>query len=161
MHRIFGEKKEVPYLERQGAYLIPFKEIYIGVVKTKKGYFLLGGGREKGEDDRECIARECMEEAGFHVLISTKICSAETYYKAPEIGYFHPVQVYYMGELLEKVQEPTEEDHQFVWMKFEDLRGKMYLEMQNWAVEQAWERWGQGEEKKGEERWREKNANKF
>ncbi len=140
MHRIFGKKEEVTYTDRKGAYIIPIKGGQIGVVKTPKGYFLLGGGLDGDEPDEVCIERECREEAGYSVVVGEKLGSAETYYKAPEIGYFHPIQTYYAGELLEKVQEPMEEDHRLVWVRFEDLRGKMYMEMQNWAIEEGWKK---------------------
>ena len=43
-------------------------------------------------------------------------------------GYFHPIQTYYTGELLERVQEPTEAGHRLGWIKCEDLKGKMVME---------------------------------
>lgn len=39
-------------------------------------------------------------------------------------GYFHPIQTYYIGELLEKVQVPTESDHKLMWLIFIILRAK-------------------------------------
>lgn len=138
MHRIFGVKEDVAYTDRQGAYLIPVKDGRVGVVRTPKGYFLLGGGLDDGETDEVCIERECLEEVGYRVSIHNKTGSAETYYRAPEIGYFHPIQTYYAGELLEMVQTPAESDHKLVWVKYDDLKGKMYMEMQNWAVEECW-----------------------
>ena len=29
-------------------------------------------------------------------------------------------------------------DHMFRWVEYETIKGKMYLEMQNWAIEQVW-----------------------
>lgn len=137
MHKIFGIKEDAEYLDRKGVYLIPIKNDSVGVIQTSKGFFLLGGGLDTGETDVSCIKRECMEEAGYTVSIKYKIGSAEMYCKIPKIGYFHPIQTYYVGELLEKVQTPIEDDHTLVWFKFSDLRGKMSLEMQNWALEAA------------------------
>lgn len=137
-HKIFGVKENVKYSDREGAYLIPFQNNKAGVVKTPKGYFLLGGGLEKGEHDTDCIERECLEEIGFSVCVKDKICSAETYTKHPSIGYFHPIQTYYFGELLEKVSDFTETDHILCFVEYEQLKGNMFLEMQNWALEQAY-----------------------
>lgn len=109
-HKIFGVKENVKYSDREGAYLIPFQNNKVGVVKTPKGYFL-----------------------------KDKICSAETYMKPPAIGYFHPIQTYYFGELLEKVSDFTETDHILCFVEYEQLKGNMFLEMQNWALEQAYE----------------------
>lgn len=55
----------------------------------------------------------------------------------PTIRYFHPMQTYYFGELIEEVGAPTEKDHVLCWIEYEQLRGKLFVEMQNWALEQA------------------------
>lgn len=140
MHKIFGTKEDVTYLDRKGAYLIPIKSDCIAVVQTAKGYFLLGGGLDDEEEEIAGIERECLEEIGYKVAVNDKIGSAESYCKSSKIGYFHPIQNYYIGELLEKVQNPVEDDHKLVWVKYEDLKGKMYAEMQNWAIEEGWRR---------------------
>ena len=138
-HKVFGTKENVNYIDRVGAYLIPVNEGKIGVVRTTKGYFLLGGGIDSGESHEECIRRECLEEAGYKVSVGHKVCSAEMYSKHPTIGYFHPIQTYYVGALLEQVSIPVEDDHAFVWMDYNELKGNMYLEMQSWAIEQCME----------------------
>ncbi len=137
MHKIFGIKENTTYLDREGAYIIPIKDNKIGIVQTPKGYFLLGGGLEIEENHEECIERECLEEAGFTVTITKKFCSAEAYIKHQTIGYFHPIQTYYIGELLDKIQEPQEADHKFLWIEYEKTKGQMFSEMQNWAIEQV------------------------
>lgn len=108
LHRIFGKEENVAYLDRRGAYIIPIKGEEIGVVETPKGLFLLGGGIDGDETDNQCIIRECIEEAGYQVEIKERVCSAETYYEHPTIGFFHPIQVYYSGKLVKKVKEPVE-----------------------------------------------------
>ena len=135
MHKVFGIQEDVNYLDRVGAYLIPINEGKVGVVRTTKGYFLLGGGLESGESHEECIKRESLEEAGYKVSIGHKVCSAEMYCQNPTMGYFHPIQTYYVGELLEQVRIAVEDDHEFVWMDYNALKGNMYLEMQRWAIE--------------------------
>lgn len=139
MHKIFGIKENAVYINREGAYVIPVKNNQIGIIKTQKGYFFLGGGIENGESHTDCIERECMEEAGYKVLLKDKICSAESYYVHPTIGYFHPLQTYYAGELLSMVSIPLEKDHNFLWIEFNEIKGKMFLDMQNWALEQLFE----------------------
>ena len=139
MHKVFGIQEDVNYIDRVGAYLIPVKEGKVGVVRTTKGYFLLGGGVDSGESHEECIRRECLEEAGYNVSVGHKVCSAEMYYQYPTIGYFHPIQTYYVGELLEQVSIPVEDDHECAWMDYNELKGNMYLEMQSWAIEQCME----------------------
>ncbi len=136
MHRVFGIKENVEYLDREGVYIIPCHNNQVGVVQTPKGYFFLGGGLERGESHLECIKRECLEEAGYLPCVEGRLCSAEAYIKHPAIGYFHPIQTYYFGKLLEKVSAPTEADHRLCWIEYDQLKGKMFVEMQNWALEQ-------------------------
>lgn len=138
-HKIFGDKENVEYNTREGTYLVPISDDKIGVIKTSKGYFFLGGGIEKGEDHITCLKRECVEEAGLSISVKDKVCTAETYTKHPEIGYFHPIQTYYIGEIIAKVSVQTEEDHEFVWVDYEKLNGNMFVEMQNWALERCFE----------------------
>lgn len=139
MHRIFGQKEDTEYLDRPGAYLIPICDDKVGVVQTDEGIFLLGGGIEKGETDEMCIVRECLEEIGYTVTVEKHLGSAETYTKHHKIGFLHPIQTYYRGKLLSKTQEPIEADHKLQWMKYDDLKGKMFLEMQEWAVQLAFD----------------------
>lgn len=137
MHKIFGKKKNVEYVARDGAYLIPIRNNQVGVIQTPKGYFFLGGGIENGESHISCIERECMEEAGCMCVIKDKVCSAEMYGEHPTIGYFHPIQTYYIGDIIEEKAKPTEKDHHFLWIDYKTLKGKMFVEMQNWALEQT------------------------
>ena len=138
MHRVFGIKENAKYLDREGAYIIPCRNNQVGVVKTPKGYFFLGGGLERGESHLACIERECLEESGCLPCVKGKLCSAETYIKHPMIGYFHPIQTYYIGKLLDKKYTPKETDHNLCWIEYNQLKGKMFVEMQNWALEQLY-----------------------
>lgn len=140
MHKVFGEKAPVPYYDRKGAYLIPAKDDKIAVVKTPKGLFFLGGGLENGETDEACIRRECLEEAGVEVTIGEKIGSAETFTTHPRLGPFHPIQIYYAGEILKQVQAPLEKDHTLLFGSFQELDGKLFAEMQNWALQEFWKK---------------------
>jgi len=139
MHKIFGTKENVQYTDREGAYLILIHDKQVGIIRTPKGFFFLGGGLENGENYIECIERECREEIGCTVSVKAKICSAEAYCKHEKIGYFHPIQTYYIGELVSKVSAPIEKDHEFLWIEYEKLKGRMYAEMQDWALEQCFE----------------------
>jgi len=136
-HKIFGDKKKAKYLDREGAYIIPILDNKIGVIKTQKGLFLIGGGIIDNESDTDCIKRECLEETGFAVNIKDKICSAEAFVEHSTIGYFHPIQTYYLGELTNKVKEPIEADHTLVWIDYNELNGMMYSEMQNYAINET------------------------
>ena len=97
MHKVFGVKRETAYVDREGAYLIPFCDGKIGVIQTSKGLFLIGGGLENGEDHLTCLTRECVEETGYLPVVKEKVCSAEAFMDHPAIGSFHPIQTTIMG----------------------------------------------------------------
>lgn len=137
LYRQFGRKEEVEYYNRPGAYIVPIKDGKVAVVKIPKGTFLIGGGIESGETEEQCIRRECMEEIGYTIRLVRKIGWAESYTLHSALGYFHPTQHYYEAELLEKVKEPIEKDHFLCWIPADEIKGKMFSDMQNWAVEQA------------------------
>lgn len=133
--KTLGEKiKGVNYYDRRGAYLISIQNNMIAVVKTPKGYFLLGGGIDNNENHIECIKRECIEESGYKVIVKDYIGCAEEYILHNKLGHFHPIQFYYSGIILDKVCEPVEDDHIFEWISIENIEEKMFLEIQGWAV---------------------------
>ena len=138
MHKKFGICFKAEYFSRRGAYIIPIKDGKIAVAENPKGLFLLGGGIEPGETEEESIIRECMEEVGCEVTIERLACTAESFDVHPRKGFFHPVQSYYIGSISEPVCEPKEKDHTLKWFTYEELRGRMFSQMQNWAVEYCW-----------------------
>lgn len=133
--KTFGKKENThSYYDRIGAYLIAVQNNKLAVVKTPKGYFLLGGKLEPQENHIACIKRECLEEIGYTVSVSNYICSAETYCIHSSLGYFHPVQYYYSGQILEQVTQPIEQDHSLEWISCNDIDGKFFAKQQEWAV---------------------------
>ena len=138
MHKIFGIQFKAEYFSRKGAYIIPIKDGKIAVAKTPKGLFLLGGGIEPGESETESIYRECLEEIGCEAYIDRLACTAEAFVVHPRKGFFHPVQSYYLGSISEQVCQPKEPDHTLCWIEYHELRGRMFTQMQNWAIDYCW-----------------------
>ena len=139
MHKIFGIQFKAEYYSRRGAYIIPIKDGKIAVAETPKGLFLLGGGVEHGENEVDSIIRECMEEIGCIATVERLACSAEAYVVHTRKGFFHPVQSYYLGSISEAVCEPIEKDHTLRWISYPELRGRMVMQMQNWAIDFCWD----------------------
>lgn len=77
---------------------------------------------ENGESPINCIKRKCIEKIGYTVLVNNKICSTETYCIHSAIGYFYPIQAYYVGKLLLEVSVPIEKDHDFLWVEFDKIK---------------------------------------
>ena len=135
-HFSVGVKENADYYHRPGAYIIPINGNKVGLIQSKGGYCFIGGGKEKGENDSDCLKREVREETGFGFEIKKYFGSAEEYKdNQTDIGYFHPVQNYYIGELTEKICEPVEPDHELIWIEPENAVSKMSIEMQKKALE--------------------------
>lgn len=47
------------------------------------------------------------------------------------------IQTYYIEKTISKVCTPVEKEHNFLWTEYEEIKGKMFIEMQNWALEQC------------------------
>lgn len=134
-HFTVGEKENADYYHRPGAYLIPVNGDKVGLIGGSAGYCFVGGGKEKNEKDYDCLRREVIEEIGYSIEIDRYFGSAEHYKPdQPEIGFFHPVQNYYIGRLIEKVAEPTEINHNLEWVNPEDAIGHFFIEMQDKAL---------------------------
>ena len=136
-HYVFGERdRHTDYWDRPGVYLLAVKDGRLAVVRTKRGYFLPGGGLEDGESDADCIRREALEETGCAAEVGAFLCSAEHYTAHDTKGPFHPIQSYYTGTVGEQLAPPQEPDIQFLWLPLEEVRGNFYSVMQNRALEE-------------------------
>lgn len=146
LEKTFGCKKEnVLYKERIGAYGIGFSaDGKIPVAMThlyngEKGYFLLGGGIENNENHRNCIIREALEEAGLSVIPNNLVCKGDYYHFIEQTKTdFHGIGYFYYMEIGEVISEPTELDHYLAWLTIDEIKEKLFLPHQIWAVEQAY-----------------------
>ncbi len=145
LEKTFGIKKpDTIYKERTGAYGIGFSAVgKIPVAMThlyngEIGYFLLGGGIENNESHIDCIIREALEEAGLSVMPQELVCKGDYYHWIEQTKTdFHGVGYFYYMEIGDIVSEPTEPDHYLVWLTFEQIKEKLFLPHQIWAVEQV------------------------
>ena len=145
VERTFGVKKaNTMYKERVGAYGIGFSaDGKIPVAMThlyngEKGYFLLGGGIEDHEKHEDCIIRENLEEAGLSVLPKEFVCKGDYYhFLEPTKTDFHAIGYFYYMEIGNVISEPSEPDHHLVWLTPEEIKQKLFLPHQIWAVEQV------------------------
>ena len=146
IEKTFGYKKPgVIYKERVGAYGVGFdKDGKIPVAMThlyngEKGYFLLGGGIESGETHTDCIKRECLEEAGLYVTPKEFICKGDYYHVIDQAKTdFRGIGYFYFMEIKGVVASPTEPDHFLVWLTIDEIREKLFLPHQIWAVEEIY-----------------------
>ena len=141
MKEIFGNKvQNVDYQIRKGAYAIVLDESGEHVLTVHNGrglHFLPGGGMEKNEDAYQCIEREMIEETGFKAEVGTYIGTAYFYFISSKGEYLLSDGYFYTARLLNKVQEPIEENHFLKWVSLSEMDKLFFYEHQVWAVRKA------------------------
>lgn len=136
--QIFGEKKgEIEYIKRPGAYIIIQNvKQQIAFVRTLKGLFLPGGGKEHTESDQACLVRECREELGWEIQIGKKIAVTGEYFSVPYQDKYYFIQgVYYLGKKIAKKWDPIEVDHYLEWMIPKLALPFIYPQGQKWVIQ--------------------------
>ncbi|WP_222619104.1 NUDIX hydrolase [Ornithinibacillus hominis] len=138
MIRVFGEKKaDLDYQIRKGVYAVIFnttKEKVLTVYTSRGHYFLPGGGIEKDESFQECLHREMLEETGYSVSIGSFIGEAKRYFQSTKNEPLLNEGYFYLAALLDKLQEPIEEDHFIKWVDIHDVQELLFHDHHCWAV---------------------------
>lgn len=138
--RQFGEKREgYTYTERPGAYALIFNlQMQVAIVETPSGFFLPGGGIEKGESPEQALRREIQEEIGMKTKIVSKLGEAAQYlYSKFEKRAFNKLGFFYLAELIGPHGEASETEHWLIWMNQSDALKKTNHEFQRWMIEEA------------------------
>ncbi|MBZ9689322.1 NUDIX domain-containing protein [Clostridium estertheticum] len=137
--KVFGEKLNgVNYIDRGGVYgIVINEEGKIATIKTPTGYFLPGGGIEKGETHKECLEREFIEETGYEVVIGRYIGKASLYHISKINQYLHGIGYFYVVNLKCKTSYKIEDDHELLWIEAGECVKGLFLKHQAWAVSEA------------------------
>ena len=142
VEKTFGQpEKGVFYEHRPGAYgILQNGKGELGIVKTDRGYYLIGGGIEAAETPEECLKREFWEETGYDVAIGKKICVAASYtYSLGDGRPLHLIAHCYRCSLGNYRQLPMDCGHTLVWISPEEAKRLLTAEHQRYAVSRALE----------------------
>jgi 8-oxo-dGTP diphosphatase len=138
MIKVFGEKIDgLDYKIRKGVYAVIFnitRDKVLTVKNSRGHYFLPGGGIEKDESNQDCLAREMLEETGYKVSIGSFIGDAKRYFQSTKNEPLINEGYFYLTELLDKIQEPIEDDHFIKWIDIDSVQGLLVHEHHCWAV---------------------------
>jgi 8-oxo-dGTP diphosphatase len=138
---VFGEKiANLDFKRRTGCYAVVLDDTNqkVAVVLTSNGnLFLPGGGREGSETLEACLRREMLEETGYEVKIGPFIGQAERYFLSAINEPLLNDAYFYLAELVNKIQEPIELDHQLKWIPVQDAAKLLFHEHHAWAVKKA------------------------
>lgn len=120
---------------RPGIYGVCIKDNKALIVKSNLGGFIVGGGVEKGESDKECLMREAIEEIGYDIKVKEWLEDIIEYVYVPErdTSYVKTMR-FYSIDLLDYVNEDTEENHFIMWIDKDDIESMMYLEGQKYIL---------------------------
>jgi 8-oxo-dGTP diphosphatase len=135
--RWFGDRRANRiYDPRPSAYVVVEEgDGAIAVVRTPKGLFLPGGGLVDGEGPEAAAVRECAEECGLVVSISSRIGVADEYVHSESEGrYWCKESHFFRGAVERGGGGGCEPDHELVWLGRAEATRSLTHDSHRWAV---------------------------
>lgn len=124
------------YVERNASYLLFVDSFFrVPIVKSKDGFFLIGGGIEEEENYYDCLRREVMEEIGGTVNELSLICETQTYFYSIKFNDMRKSHNYFLFTDNLTICSSEHEDIRLYWMTFSDALIRLTLEHQKWALQ--------------------------
>ncbi|MEI6490834.1 MAG: NUDIX domain-containing protein [bacterium] len=135
----FGKKIDgVTYKNRPCSYGVAIRGGKILIEIASNGWFLPGGGINKGETEEAGLIREFMEETGYEITKSKKIGEASEYVQIKG-EYVMKVCSFFHVELGKQVSptHPDGDTHTAQWVPINDAIQKVEREGYRWAIQQV------------------------
>ncbi|RCK31391.1 DNA mismatch repair protein MutT [Thalassospira profundimaris] len=108
----------------------------VAVARTPKGIVLLGGGVEPGESEQEALCREAYEESGYRIRILSRLGFASQYVNNVAKGRYRLKRgTFFECELTEKLGPPLEDDHELIWLSYDEAHSSLIRQFHQWALE--------------------------
>ncbi|MEX2783708.1 NUDIX domain-containing protein [Streptococcus sp. H49] len=139
---IFGDKtaQQADYKTRYGVYaVIPNanKDAIVLVQAPNGAWFLPGGEIEAGENHKEALERELLEELGFTADIGEYYGQADEYfYSRHRDSYFYNPAYIYEITHFRQAADPLEDFNQIAWFPIEEAEKKLKRGSHKWGVRQ-------------------------
>jgi len=132
----FGQKLPgVTYKERPCAYALILEGQDIYLIRTGQGFYLPGGGIDRGESMEEALKRELIEETGFSIKTGAYLGSAIQYrYSNSKQSYLMKVGHFFLAHLQAKIVDAIEEDHHLIKVPLQSASTLLTQEFQQWAI---------------------------
>lgn len=130
---VFGYVVEgAAYKTRPAAYaLIRGAERQVAVIKTRRGYFLPGGGSDDGESPEQTVSREVREELGREVRIIRKANEAIQYFSDDE-KYYRLEATFFEAEFEGEATGAAE--YELVWAGPATAEEEFFHQCHWWAI---------------------------
>lgn len=126
------------YRPRPGAYAVIVDEARgVGVVRTRVGLYLAGGGIDPGESTIEALQRELREEIGFEAEIVRPLGHAIEFVDTAREGGYAKECAFFEVRLGRRLADASEPDHELVWLKEDVAAARLAHGSQAWAVRRA------------------------
>jgi len=135
---VFGSPTTgLSYTDRIAAYaVIVNREGMVAAVKSRKGYFLPGGGSLPGEVPEETVLREVREELGRSAQILGSLGKAIQYFSA-EGKAFKMHTIFFSVDLADDPSDNGE--HELYWLPIAEVDGAFFHRSHEWAIHRALE----------------------
>ena len=126
----------VTVVPRPSAYaIVPGEDGTLAVVRTTTGWFLLGGGVEKGETPEEAVVREAREECGLALEPEATLGRAREIVRSEaEDAWFEKRATFVLARVTATGLACREDDHALAWLAPGAAAGVLDHESHRWAV---------------------------
>jgi 8-oxo-dGTP diphosphatase len=139
MGPVFGKRiKGLPYIVRPSAYVVVKNHLgLLATARTKRGWFLPGGGIDAPETPEEAAIRETREECGLVIQPTRLIGKALEIVHVPRRRACVGKDSFFYQAVVVELTEKSEADHELEWIEFGRANDLLSDASHRWAIQSA------------------------